>query len=162
VAIQKLWKIAMEGSLYSLVSSFGVVLAILAVGFWCLKFYQSLEEGTLRPAMGQLIYPVILVMLLSNGGANMRAVTMATRNVMNNMNALVNQVISAEVSIKSANAALSGNFVSSLGVNLAYKGCLASPYPDRIAGCISGAKNVADSFVGAQSTGVIVLIFKLS
>jgi hypothetical protein len=154
VAIQKLWKLAMEGSLYGLVSSIGGGIAIFAVGFWCVKFYQALEEGTLKPAVNQLIYPIILVMLLSNGGDNMRKLTMTTRDVMNNVNSMVNLVISSEVSIKSANAALGNNFWVSYAVNASYKACAASPYPDRIVSCLNGAKIQADGWVGAQNQGV--------
>jgi hypothetical protein len=154
VAIQKLWKLAMEGSLYGLVSSIGGGIAVFAVGFWCVKFYQALEEGTLKPAVNQLIYPIILIMLLSNGGDNMRKLTMTTRDVMNNVNSMVNQVISSEVSIKSANAALSNNFWVSLYVDQSYKRCASSPYPDRIVGCLNGARIQADALVGAQSPGV--------
>jgi hypothetical protein len=153
VAIQKLWKLAMEGSLYGLVSSIGGGIAVFAVGFWCVKFYQALEEGTLKPAVNQLIYPIILIMLLSNGGDNMRKLTMTTRDVMNNVNSMVNLVISSEVSIKSANAALSNNFWVSLAVDASYKACAASPYPDRIVSCLNGAKITADGWVGAQNQG---------
>ncbi len=153
-AIQKLWTIAMEGNLYSLVSAFGVTIAVFAAGFWCLKFYQGLQEGTLTPAMNQLLWPFLLVLLLSNGGKNLRSLTMTTRDVMNNMNSLVNQTVSAEVSIKSANEVLSNNFWVSIAVNAQYRACAASPYPDRIVSCINGAKIFADGLVGAQNPGV--------
>jgi hypothetical protein len=154
VAIQKLWKLSMEGSLYGLVSSISGTIAIFAVGFWCVKFYQALEEGTSKSVANQLIYPVILVMLLANGGSNMSKLTLTTRDIMNNVNSMVNQVISSEVSIKSANAALSNNFWVSFAVNASYKACASSPYPDRIVSCLNGAKIQADGWVGAQNPGV--------
>jgi hypothetical protein len=73
---------------------------------------------------------------------------------MNNVNSMVNQVISSEVSIKSANAALSNNFWVSFAVNASYKACASSPYPDRIVSCLNGAKIQADGWVGAQNPGV--------
>jgi hypothetical protein len=101
-----------------------------------------------------LIYPVILVMLLANGGSNMSKLTLTTRDIMNNVNSMVNQVISSEVSIKSASIALSNNFWVSLYVDSSYKACASSPYPDRIVSCLNGAKIQADALVGAQSPGV--------
>jgi hypothetical protein len=95
-----------------------------------------------------------LIMLLSNGSDNMRKLTMTTRDVMNNVNSMVNLVISSEVSIKSANAALSNNFWVSLAVNASYKACASSPYPDRIVSCLNGAKIQADALIGTQSPGV--------
>jgi hypothetical protein len=95
-----------------------------------------------------------LIMLLSNGGDNMPKLTMTTRDVMNNVNSMVNLVISSEVSIKSANAALSNNFWVSLAVNASYKACASSPYPDRIVSYLNRAKIQADGWVGAQNPGV--------
>jgi hypothetical protein len=66
----------------------------------------------------------------------------------------VNQVVSAEVSIKSANLALSNNFWVSVAVNARYKSCVSSPYPDRIVSCLNQAKIEADGWVGAQNPGV--------
>jgi hypothetical protein len=83
LALQQLWLVAMNGNLYKLVTSVGILIAIFAVGFWCFKFYQALEEGGLKPAFNEMIYPVILVMLLSNGGSNMRNLTLAGRDIIN-------------------------------------------------------------------------------
>jgi hypothetical protein len=153
-AIQKLWQLTMEGSLYNLLVSFAGGIVVFGVAFWCLKFYQSLDDNGLRPTVNQLIYPVILVILLANGGENMRRLTMTTRDVMNNMNSLVNQVVSAEVSIKSANLALSNNFLASLAANISYRACVASPYPERVAGCLATARAAADALVGERLPGV--------
>jgi hypothetical protein len=153
-AIQKLWQLTMEGSLYNLLVSFAGGIVVFGVAFWCLKFYQSLDDNGLRPTVNQLIYPVILVILLANGGENMRRLTMTTRDVMNNMNSLVNQVVSAEVSIKSANLALSNNFLASLAANISYRACVASPYPERIVGCLATARAAADALVGERLPGV--------
>jgi hypothetical protein len=68
------------------------------------KFYQAIEDGGLKPAMREIVYPIILVVLLSNGGDNMRTLTLATRDVMNNVNSAANSVIDADVSIRSAMA----------------------------------------------------------
>jgi hypothetical protein len=109
-ALDDLWYIAMQGSLYKLVSFLGLFIAVLAVGFWCVRFYMALEEGTMKPVMSQLVWPVIIVLLLANGGSRMRDVTMGTRNILNAVNYSVSEVIGAEVNIRTMFAAIVGNY----------------------------------------------------
>jgi hypothetical protein len=101
-ALNKLWKIAMNGSMYKTICFMGMFIAVFAVGFWCVKLYKTLEEGGLRPAVNDLVFPIILVIMLSNGGENMREMTLGTRNIMNNFNETLNRVIDADVNLKSA------------------------------------------------------------
>jgi hypothetical protein len=101
-AFNELWDIAMKGAMYTLVCNIGLTIAIFAVGFWCVKFYKVLQEGSLQPAVNEMVFPVILIILLSNGGANMRDLTLGTRNIMDGVNRSVNLVINAEVDFRTA------------------------------------------------------------
>jgi hypothetical protein len=109
-ALDDLWYMAMQGSLYKLVAFLGLFIAVLAVGFWCVKFYIALDEGTMRPAVNQMVWPVLIVILLANGGEKMRDVTIGTRNILNAVNHSVSEVVGAEVNVRTALAALTGNY----------------------------------------------------
>jgi hypothetical protein len=109
-ALDDLWYIAMQGNLYRLVTSLGLLVAVFAVGFWCVKFYIALDEGSLRPAVNQLVWPVVIVIMLSNGGAKLRDTTMFARDTMNAINNSVNEVISAEVNLRAMYQTLTGNY----------------------------------------------------
>jgi hypothetical protein len=105
-ALNKLWKISMEGGMYRTICFLGTLIAVLAVGFWCVKLYKTLEEGGLRPAANEMVFPVLLIIMLSNNGKNMRDLTLATRDAMNGFNVTLNRVIDAEVSFRSATSVL--------------------------------------------------------
>jgi hypothetical protein len=109
-ALDDLWYMAMRGSLYSLVAYIGLFIAVVAVGFWCVKFYIALEEGSMKPVAAQMVWPVLIVLLLANGGAKMRDLTIGTRNILNAVNHSVSEVVSTEVNIQTAIMALSGNY----------------------------------------------------
>jgi hypothetical protein len=66
------------------------------------KFYKVLEEGGLRPAFTELAVPLVLVIMLSNGGSNMRIFTLGARDMMNSFNKQINIVIDDDVSLRSA------------------------------------------------------------
>jgi hypothetical protein len=156
LALQQLWLVAMNGNLYKLVTSIGILIAVFAVGFWCVKFYQSIEEGGLRPAFKEMIYPAILIVLLSNGGGNMRNVTLASRDIMNNVNSSVNSVIDADVSIRSASQALSDNFVSQSIIGGLYRQCMASADLNKIKDCADATRIQINAITGGAAPALQV------
>jgi hypothetical protein len=86
----------MEGSMYRTLSFLAILIAVFAVGFWCVKFYKILEEGGLKLAANEIIYPLILVVMLSNNASNLSSLTLATRDVINSFNVRLNRVIDTE------------------------------------------------------------------
>jgi hypothetical protein len=83
---------------------------------------MALEEGTMKPVAGQLVWPVLIVLLLANGGSRMRDVTMGTRNILNAVNHAASEVIGAEVNVRAALAALGGNHEMRMAMGN-YLGC---------------------------------------
>jgi hypothetical protein len=69
-ALNKLWKISMEGSMYKTMCLLGALIAVFVVGFWCVKFYDALQEGGLKPAGRDLAIATMLVFMLFNNGKN--------------------------------------------------------------------------------------------
>jgi hypothetical protein len=101
-ALNTLWNMAMRGNMYRTVCFLGVSIAVFGVGFWCVKFYKTIEDGGLRPAINDFVAPIILVIMLSNAGDNMRSVTLGARDVMNGFNVSLNQIIDTDVNLASA------------------------------------------------------------
>jgi hypothetical protein len=101
-SLNKLWTIAMDGSMYRTVCFLGMLIAVFAVGFWCVKLYKTLDDGGLKPAANEMIFPLLLVFLLSNNGKHMKEFTLAARDAMNGFNVTLNRVVDAEVSLRSA------------------------------------------------------------
>jgi hypothetical protein len=120
------------------------------------KFYQAIEDGGLKPAMRELVYPIILVILLSNGGDNMRTLTLATRDVMNNVNSAANSVIDADVSIRSASQALSNNFVTQSIIGGLYRQCMASGDLNKMRSCADGTRLEINALTGGAAPALQV------
>ncbi len=146
----------MNGNLYKLVVTIGISIAVFAVGFWCVKFYQAIEEGGLRPAVRELAYPLILVVLLANGGDNMRSLTLATRDIMNNVNSAANSVIDADVSIRSASQALNDNFVTQSIIGGLYRQCMASGDLNKMKSCADGTRIQINALTGGAAPALQV------
>jgi hypothetical protein len=151
VALNDLWKIAMEGNLYRLTSGIGLLIAVLAVGFWCVKFYQALEEGGLKPAVNEMIFPIILIIFLSNGGRGMAEATSSVRDVMNSINQSVNKVIDSEVSLETAIKVLGNASVTRAAIGIYYRLCDPIVEVSQYGICIDSASKAADAFVAEQT-----------
>jgi hypothetical protein len=83
--LNKLQEISMEGEMYRAICFLGTLIALLAIGCWCVKFYKTFKEK--RPAIHEMVLPLLLIVMLSNNGKNMKDLTLATKNAMNNFNA---------------------------------------------------------------------------
>jgi hypothetical protein len=75
-AIETMWTTAIEGGLYQIACGLGLFAGVLGVGSWSLKFYKALNESTLLPTVNEVLYPLLVVFLLANGGQNMSVLTL--------------------------------------------------------------------------------------
>jgi hypothetical protein len=88
----KLQEILAEGEMYRTTCFSGVLIAVLAIGCWCVKSYKTLKKRGLQPAIYEMVLPLLLIVMLSNNGKNMKGLTLATKNAMNNFNAPLSRV----------------------------------------------------------------------
>jgi hypothetical protein len=144
-ALNKLWTIAMDGSLYKTVCLLGTLLAVFAVGFWCVKLYKTLDEGGLRPAVNEIVFPVILVLMLSNNGKNMKDLTLATRDAINSFNVTLNKAVDAEVNLKAATDVLSFFDAAISFTDNQVKGCQSETEAQKFQDCMT--KNASSTQV---------------
>jgi hypothetical protein len=135
-AIDWMWQVVMKGSMYSIVCGLGLTLAVFAIGFWCVKFYKTIEEGGLRPAVNELVLPVLLVILLSNGGSHMREMTVGTRDLMNAVNRSITKAVSAEVNLREAIQTLAGYSTVKDLVELGSNNCRSITDSSEITQCL--------------------------
>jgi hypothetical protein len=152
-ALNSLWLIAMNGNMYKIVCSLGLLIAVIAVGFWCVKFYKTLEEGGLRPAINDLIFPILLVVLLSNSGDNMRKLTMGTREIMNGVNRSINTVIDSEVSFQSAISVIANTDIARDQINRLVNNCQAVADVTKFGECVQQHKAQANLVYRAATGG---------
>jgi hypothetical protein len=156
-ALQTLWVIAMKGNMYRLVCLLGLFIGVVGVGFWCVKFYKTLEEGGIRPAMNDLILPLLLVILLSNGGEKLRDLTIYTRDMMSNINYNMNKVVDNEVSLQSAIRMISSADTVIAMVDNLYNECKKEVDISKFNTCVQkrqqDANSMIDVFGGKWPTG---------
>jgi hypothetical protein len=92
-ALDDLWNVSMEGSMYQIIGRLGVMIAVIAVSAWAVNFYETLKRGDARLTVHEVIWPALIVFLLAGGAMNMRIATMGTRDMMNGVNRSINTIM---------------------------------------------------------------------
>jgi hypothetical protein len=143
-ALDTLWNIAMNGTMFQIVCRLGLFIAVVGVGFWCVKLYKTLDEGGLRPAINDLVFPVLLVVLLANGGENMKDFTNLARDTMNGFDRSINTIIDSEVSLSAARKVLAYADIATTVVDMSVSQCQSITELEKLNTCLLAKKTSAN------------------
>jgi hypothetical protein len=150
-AFDKMWTYALNGNMYKLAAGLGILAAVCGVGFWSMKFYKALQEGTLLPAVNEMIFPLLIVLLLANGGANLRTLTLFSRDVINNINTSIYRVVDLDIDYQSAMKVLLVSNEQRAVMDYVSNQCAANVNQGVLADCISRMRTI-DNFLLTRST----------
>jgi hypothetical protein len=97
-AWNSLWEDALNGGLYTSINNLGSLFAVGCLVLWAYGWMRSWfgEDSPSKPYT-EIIWPLIVAILLSNGGSQMRAATLTIRNVGNGVNNAMLRSVSANI-----------------------------------------------------------------
>ncbi|XHX79264.1 MAG: hypothetical protein RBJ76_04845 [Stenomitos frigidus ULC029] len=97
-AWDRTWDLALSGGLYHAVNNIGIFIAAGALIFWLLDFVKKWlsDEVSGLWVLQDLVWPLIVILFTANNGALMGGFSRGFRDTLNNFNAQVVQVVSAE------------------------------------------------------------------
>lgn len=84
-----LWQQSMQGGLYQAMADVGVLVAVIALCVFLVQWWRQLTSGDGDLAFSELIWPLIVIGLLSNNGAVLSTATLELRNIGNTVNETV-------------------------------------------------------------------------
>lgn len=96
------WEVALtQGGLFRVLVNFGITVAVVCLMLWCLKFMRQWmqEEATSFWAFSEIIYPILVIVLLTNGGDNLAKLSMGMRSVINGVNNQVIEIVAARLDL---------------------------------------------------------------
>jgi hypothetical protein len=99
-----------------------------------------------------MIFPLILVILLSNNGANMRDLTIKARDAMNGINRSVATVMSAEADMQTAINVVTGSGAIRQVINSMLNTCNATNQISDFEKCMATKAIAAKAFVGDRTS----------
>jgi hypothetical protein len=136
-ALNVMWNYALNGSLYKLSCGLGMFAAVAGVGFWSLKFYKALNESTLLPTVNEIVWPLLIVMLLANGGENMRNSTLGAKNMITNINNSVHKVVDLDMSYQDAFKVLARSSFDRFLMQSLYDSCESNIDQTKLEECLT-------------------------
>jgi hypothetical protein len=154
-ALNVMWGYALNGSLYKLSCSLGLFAAVFGVGFWCLKFYRALQEGTLLPVVNEVVWPLLVVLLLANNGANMRSVTFGAKDIINNINRSMHRVVDLDVNYQKAFQVLARSSVDGYLMQSLYSSCEANIDQTKLVECLATGQALMDARLNGRFSSIL-------
>jgi hypothetical protein len=94
-------------------------------------------EGAAKNPVNEVVWPLLIVMLLANGGENMWMATYGVKNMINSMNNSVHKVVDLEVIYQKAYKALAGASFGSFLMQSLYSSCEANIDQAKLNECLT-------------------------
>ncbi len=85
-AWDELWGVVIGGPLWLALCNLGIAFGVFGIAIWTVQLFQNLVDDVTAKPLSRLIYPIILCMLLINGGSLLGDVVVTFRGVINTLN----------------------------------------------------------------------------
>jgi hypothetical protein len=138
------WTSVFSGPLYGVLSRFGLLIAGFTVIFFVFQFAKNMLEDTGNRPIAELIWPLVVVIFLSNNGGLLSGLTMGMRSFINQQNSQILQTTTAGIKAQTAL-----NRISNFHSAQAQLASLQSTCDDirdnaELQTCLNGVKQQAD------------------
>lgn len=139
------WQVALSGGLYHVLNNFGIFIAAGSLALWTLHFARRWleDEANGFGVFQELIYPIIVILLLTNGGSNLASLSLGMRNIINTVNNQVLEVVAQDIDLEQTMAELS-DYASAVNNLAVLRGqCNTITQNDKLTKCLSAQAEAA-------------------
>ncbi|AUB43406.1 NAD/NADP transhydrogenase beta subunit (plasmid) [Nostoc flagelliforme CCNUN1] len=152
-----LWDRTLNGQLYETICKVGVLFAVATLTFFMIEWTKQMLNGDEQRAFTDFIWPLIVVVLLSNHGEVLGNSTLGIRNYINNVNNMVLVQTASGLDLRVAFQKAAGLSAARSAIGLAIERCRSSSLqPNEAIACLQQAKeDLSQKYPSAfdQNTG---------
>ena len=98
----QLWESVLQGGLYFALARVGVLFAVATLLLFMTQWTRQMVEGESSRAYADFIWPLLVIVLLSNNGDRLAAITLDIRNYINQVNQDVLSYTAADIRLQEA------------------------------------------------------------
>ena len=98
----QLWDSVLQGGLYFALARVGVLFAVATLLLFMTQWTRQMVEGESSRAYADFIWPLLVIVLLSNNGDRLAAITLDIRNYINQVNQDVLSYTAADIRLQEA------------------------------------------------------------
>lgn len=136
-----LWNKIIAGEVYSSMCTVGALFAIATLTFFIIEWTKKMMSGDDQRAYTEFIWPLLVVLLLSNNGKLLGSSTLGIRNYINNVNTLVLTSTAAGINLREAYQQALGTEAARSAIGIAINRCQNSSLnPQEKVDCLTQAK----------------------
>ncbi len=132
------WMQALGGGLYTTLANMGITIAVACLLLWTLSFVRKWMADEVNGiwALEELIWPVVVILLLSNSGANLRLLSQSLRQILNDYNSQILQITANEIRMDRALAELADYNTTQAQIMAAHDQCNTIVEPEKRKTCL--------------------------
>ena len=140
-------------SLYGALAKLGTMLAVVAILFWTVQFAKAMLDDATPAPIAQLIWPLILVILLSNNAVVLAKSTLGMRNIIDSANQLVLKTTTASIELDKAYNLVAEALANESLAKKEIAACLDKGDPQEQENCLNQAQKKAEAILSRQGNG---------
>ncbi|MDY7013981.1 MAG: hypothetical protein SVX43_10375, partial [Cyanobacteriota bacterium] len=155
-AMDGLWNdiIVPNGALWGAVVDLGLFFAVGTLALFLVRWTQEFLNDDNPRSFSEIVWPLVVVVLLSNGGALLADSVLGLRGIVNSLNTQILESVSGSVSLQEAYRQVHGDVAAEGMARSAASQCSAEADPDKRKACmeraIEQARAAADALPGSQ------------
>jgi hypothetical protein len=93
-----LWEATLTGGLYRIMANVGATIAVMSLMFFIVNFAkQMMQSEAIDWVLGELVYPMMVILMLSNGGGNLALLSQGMRTTINYYNNQILEAVSSQI-----------------------------------------------------------------
>ncbi|MFB2771901.1 hypothetical protein ACE1AT_21825 [Pelatocladus sp. BLCC-F211] len=101
-AMDKLWDSVLDGDLYGAIANVGVLFALGTLLIFMVQWVREILDGESSKAFTDMIYPILVIYLLSNNAEPLASATKGLRRIINQTNTTLLKTTSSSIQLQEA------------------------------------------------------------
>ncbi len=101
-SFDQLWQDTFKGQLYASIANVGALFALGTLLIFMVQWTKTMLEGNENKALSEMIWPLIVIFLLSGHGKNLASVTLSLRGIIQQTNQTLLETTSASIRLQEA------------------------------------------------------------
>lgn len=142
-AMDKLWTDVLGGGLYSAIAKLGIFFAVGTLLIFMVQWFKALIEGDNYQSFSEIIWPLIVIVLLSGNGTVLSTCTLQLRGIINQVNQTILTSTSGSIALQEAYQQAMAQLGSEAAVNSIKSQCATVADPQQQADCVKNATQTA-------------------
>ena len=142
-SMDKLWDDVLGGGLYSAIANLGIFFAVGTLLIFMVQWTREMVDGDNSKAFSEIIWPLVVIVLLTNNAKLLSSTTLGIRTIINQTNQTLLESTSASIQLQEAYQRVMVKTGSGDAIRTLITQCNAIADPTQQAECLQNAQQQA-------------------